>query len=173
MSVGGGEAFDPQASLDLLANSKTVAGDNVYTDLGPTWYAPLLATGIGGFALCVRGTTQVEVLAFGTRPLPNWPFWWLALLVGVVSLLFLGLHDYRRRRIRLKRRWSKRNFLWFLPSYLAAYLSLQGWLAAIGRVGIEDFVPLWAAAAWCATTAVWLATRGAVHSAARRWVPRT
>ena len=77
---------DPAADLELLDRAKSTVPIDEFLDFGPWWYAPLLATLIGGLSL------------FGADVDSGWN-----LAAGVVAVAAGGvvaIHDFKRRAVR-------------------------------------------------------------------------
>lgn len=140
-------AHDPAADLALLKRSKASVGIDQILDFGPWWYAPLFATGIGGMTL------------FNQPSAGDWSFAYAA--VGLLSLLALGTHDFRRRKVRQRTSW--RTFTLSIPIVLGAIVLIALWGTAVSTMGYERFVPGPALGAWVLTTGFLLAVRAALH----------
>ncbi len=140
--------LDPAADLDLLDRARSVVEVDQVLDFGPWWYAPLLATMIGGLTLFGH-----DVTGFGT-----------ATAAGVVALLaggILAVHDYRRRSVRLRRSARGAGFLGLFV--LVAWLIIGAWGTAVSSLGYERFVPGYAVLAWMLTTAALLGIRAGLQ----------
>lgn len=115
-------------------------------DFGPWWYAPLLATSIGGLTIFGRDVVDVTNIAIGG--------------LALVALAVVAVHDHRRRKVRLPMGQGLGRSAVLHGLIVIVVLVLTGaWGTAISSVGYDRFVPFYAALGWALTTAVLLGIR--------------
>lgn len=146
---------NPAADLDLLERARSTVPIDEFLDFGPWWYAPLLATLIGGLSL------------FGADVDNGW-----SIAAGVVAVAAGGVvavHDHRRRTVRSRP--SKRGVGFLALTLLIMWVIIAAWGTAQSSLGIERFVPVYAALAWVLTSLVLLAIQQALLAIRRRRAP--
>jgi hypothetical protein len=151
----GSNAVDPASDLDLLDRAQSTVDVDQVLDFGPWWYAPLLATMIGGLTLFGQATSR-----------------WLSIVAGLAAVtagVVLSVHDYRRRKVRLRR--SMRSAVFIGLIVVITWLLIAAWGTAISSLGAERFVPGPAVAAWALTTIALLGVRRGFESIRRRRPP--
>lgn len=144
--------FDPKADLELLERSKSSVAVNDVLDFGPWWYAPLLATCVGGLTLFGAAFGAPANIAFG--------------IAGFGAGGIMAVHDYRRRTVRPK--FSRHAFGLLAGIFAIAWVTLGLWGTALSSIGYDDFVPFPAVAAWTLTTVMFLAVRQLCQSILQR-----
>lgn len=152
---GAASAIDAAADLDLLNRSKAVIDLDQFLDFGPWWYAPFLATMIGGLTRFGQAFSGVGNI--------------FALVIAAAAGGAVSLHDYRRRPVRARR--TLRSFGYLLAIVVISWIIIGAWGTAASSMGYESFFPGWAAVAWLLTTAVLLATRSLLLVLRKRQAP--
>ncbi len=148
-------AVDPAADLRLLDRAQAATGLDQALDVGPWWYTPLYAAGIGGITLFAQDMTGVWSVVAG--------------LVGIVALGIVMIHYQRHRTLRARQ--SARTFLPTLVIVVVVWAVCALWGTAISVIGYDRFVPGYAALAWLITTGVLLAGRAVLLAVRRRRTP--
>lgn len=132
-----------------------MADVDVFLDFGPWWYAPGLATMIGGLTIYSQDVSSAANIA-------------TAVVAGVISVV-LAAHDYRRRSIRVGvGRPSGRSAILVGVILLVCWILLAAWGTAISSLGYERFIPGYAALAWVLTTGFLLGVRALLSVLRRR-----
>lgn len=150
------QPIDAAADLELLDRAKSVVHVDQFLDFGPWWYAPLLATTVGGVVLFGQAFTN---------------FFWNG-VVGVVAVAagcVVSVHDYRRRTVRSRR--STRGVAFVGLIVLLCWLIIAAWGTAISSLGYERFVPGYAAVGWVLTSLVLLGVRVVLLAIRRQRTP--
>lgn len=140
--------FDPEADLELLERSRSSVAINDVLDFGPWWYAPLLATCVGGLTLFGQEFGAAINIFYG--------------VAGFGAGTIMAVHDYRRRTVRPK--FSGKAFGLLAAIFAVTWVTIGLWGSALSSIGYDDFVPLPALAAWALTTAGFLAIRHVCNS---------
>jgi len=146
---------DPAADLELLARARSEADIDQFLDFGPWWYAPLLATMIGGLTLFGRGFDTVGSL--------------LILAVALTAGGIVGAHDRRRRAVRLRPTRRGLGFLLIMIAFLWALMA--AWGTAASSIDWDTSVPGYAAIGWALTTLTLLAVRTLLDVVRQRRMP--
>lgn len=149
-------SIDPAADLDLLERSRSVIAVDQWLDLGPWWYAPLLATVTAGLTLYYQETNATENRVLG----------FLALVAGAI----IAVHDYRRRSVRLRAtpRRAAIELATIVLISVPCLLLVAAWGTAVSSLGYERFVPGYAILAWTLTSVGLLGIRAGVHAIRRQ-----
>lgn len=148
-------SVDPAADLELLDRARKNAVVDDVLDFGAWWYAPMIATMVGGLTLYGRGGDDRWSLAYG--------------LAAVVATIVTVVHDYRRRKVRS--RTTVTSIVYVVAVVLLLLLVTGLWGTAVSSVGYDDFVPGYAIVGWLLTTGFFLAVRAALTSFRRRRGP--
>lgn len=144
--------FDAAADLDLLSRAKASVHTDLILDFGPWWYAPLLATTVGGLTLFGQAMNTASSLVFGA----------VALLAGG----FMSVHDFRRRPV--KSRPSMRGAGFLVAMVIVSWIVVGLWGTAVSSLGYERFMPGYALLGWALTTAFFLVVRSGLYAIRRR-----
>ncbi|MEL7158973.1 MAG: hypothetical protein AAFN30_20600 [Actinomycetota bacterium] len=145
----------PSDDLALLERAASVVNTDQYLDFGPWWYAPMLATSIGGLSL------------FGPAVDGDWKA--VTALVAVGAGAVVSVHDYRRRTVRLRP--SIRGAVYVTGMVVLIWMLVATWGTALSALGWERFVPGYAIAAWVLTSLLLLGVRATLLRARRRQPP--
>lgn len=144
--------IDPAADLDLLDRARSVVDLDQMLDFGPWWYAPLLATMIGGLTLFGQDVSGVTNVAAG--------------VVALLAAIIVAAHDHRRRPVRLRGSARGVGFLGLI--IVLCWVIIAAWGTAISSLGYERFVPGYAALAWILTSMALLGIRLGFRAVRRR-----
>lgn len=145
---------DPASDLALLKRAKSSVALDQVLDFGPWWYAPLLATLIGG--LTIFGNDVSE----GTNRIAG--------VVAVIAGALVAWHDYRRRPVRPKP--SRRSAPLVAVVVVGLFVVMSLWGTAVSSTGFDRLFPGYAAVGWLLTTAVLLGVRSVLHVARKKRV---
>lgn len=149
-------SVDPAADLALLGRAKSVAHLDQFLDFGPWWYAPMLATTIGGLMLFGQAVGNL--------------FWNGAIgLVAVMAGALVTVHDYRRRAVRSGPSTRGAGFLGLIV--VLCWLIIAAWGTVISSLGYERFFPGYAVGGWALTTLVFLGVRAILLAIRSRRAP--
>lgn len=140
--------FDPQADLELLQRSKSAVAIDDVLNFGPWWYAPLLATCVGGLTLFGQDYDYALNALYA--------------IAGFGSGALMAVHDYRRRTVRPKFSFTSLGLIVGIVAIM--WLTVAAWGTAISTIGYDDFVILPAVIAWTITAAAFLAIRQILHA---------
>lgn len=141
------DAVDPIADLATISSAKRNVAVDDFLNFGPWWYAPALATLMGGLSLFGQDFTDRWSVVYGA--------------IGVLAGAIMAVHDYRRRRIRPKG--SPVAFLLLIAMLVITWIAIGSWGTAISTIGYEDFVPTYAIISWMLTFAFFLVIRSCLH----------
>lgn len=144
------------ADLRLLERAKSAVQFDEVLDLGPRWYAPMLATMVGGLSLFGQGFSS--------------SFW--NAIVGISAVAaggVMSVHDYRRRTVRSRP--SIRGAVAVAVIVLICWAVVAAWGTAISSIGFERFVPTFAIVGWVLTTVFFLAVRAGLNAVRARRAP--
>lgn len=145
------ELVDPLAHLALLKRSRSAAEYEDFLNFGPWWYAPSLATIIGGMTLWLAEPVEI---GFGLFESPTRIVY---LLAALMSTLAVCVHWFRNRELKSKP--TKNSFVLGCVAVLVTWVIIAAWGTAVSTIGYEDFVVVWAAVAWAITTTFFLVVR--------------
>lgn len=143
---------DPGADLAIISRAQRELALEDFLNFGPLWYAPALATLIGGLSM------------FGRDFNDNWSVLYGA--AAVLAGLTMAVHDYRRRRVRPK--FSLRSAMFVVVVIVICWVVSGLWGTAISTISYEDFVPTYAIVGWLLTTAFFLLVRASLGLARSR-----
>jgi hypothetical protein len=125
-------------------------------DFGPWWYAPLIATMLGGATLFTQN--------------PGNLFWHgIAGIVAAVAGVITSAHDSRRRATRTGP--STQGMFYLGLIVVMCWVFLAAWGTAVSTLGEARFVPGYAALAWAVTTLALLGVRSVLSNVRRRRAP--
>ncbi len=134
-------------NLRILDEAQGIVGRDQAYDLGPAWYAPVLATGLGGVMMFGVGNDRPMNFVLGG--------------IGVICLVIVCAHDHGRRKACP--RFNRHMLVVSLGSMIVAVSILGLWGWALSSVGFERFFPTWFALGWLATTGFLLLIGKAVN----------
>lgn len=134
--------IDPEEALKLLADSKASVPVNDLLDFGPWWYAPMLATSIGGLTLFGRGWDVTFNVLCG--------------IAGFGCGIYMAVHNYRSRKVRPRP--TVRSAGTLMIVVLISWIVIGLWGTAASTLG-DDFLPWPAVGCWLATVAFFLGVR--------------
>ena len=134
---------DPAEDLELLERARSLVDVDQLLDFGPWWYAPLLATMIGGLTLFGHDIDDLGNVAAG--------------VAAVAAAAVVAIHDYRRRKVRLRRSARGLAFLGLITAL--CWLLIAAWGTALSSLGYDRFVPGYAFLAWTLTSIALLVIR--------------
>lgn len=146
---------DAAADLELLDRAKSRVDIDQFLDFGPWWYAPLLATVLGGFSLFGQDFSNLWNILFA--------------VAGLAAGCAVSIHDFRRRAVRLRPTRRSAAFVVFIV--VISWMMVAAWGTAISSLGYERFVPGYAALAWGLTSAAFLGIRAALMAIRRQRAP--
>ena len=158
---GGSDDFvDPLSRLALLSRSARAPEYEAFLNFGPWWHAPIWATFVGSLSLAtaslqenadVVGTSATGGVAVETFFDP------LFTVITIITALVLTVDGLRRREVK-----PRPTLLGVALTALACVIAIAtvvAWNIAIGVVGYQDFLFLWAAVGWVLTTGFFLGLR--------------
>ncbi len=151
-SGGSPPPFDPESHLSILEEAQKVVADEYALDFGPSWYAPVLATMIGGLTLFNNAQSELTNLLY----------------LGAAGLATVVYVVHGSRRTSIRPRTTGRGFAGIVFVCVVLLAVVIAWGTAISTIGYEDFVPVWATVGWLATTALFLGIRLALKAVRNR-----
>ncbi len=136
-------AVDPAADLAMLDRAMSSVDLDQALDFGPWWYAPMISTMVASVTL------------FSQPGAGDWSF--VFAIVAIATGTAVSVHDYRRRKVRLRP--GVASFKVLFPMVLGAFVLLAAWGTAVSSIGYDRFVPWYAMAGWALTTGLLLGLR--------------
>lgn len=145
---------DPATDLELLDRAQHLIEVDQILDFGPWWYAPLLATLIGGLSLFGQDTTDATNVAAG--------------VVAIGAAVVMSIHDHRRRGVRHRSSVTGKGIATVGLSVFIGLAFVASWGTAVSTLGYDRFFPGYAALGWVLTTLALLGIRAWAQTIRRR-----